>query len=136
MYIQTPEELKEYAHKIAQQHKKVLLYGELGAGKTTFSQWFVEWIGIEWVVVTSPTYTYLNTYQNKLLHIDMYRLETKEQLHETGLLEQITLYDYILIERPKREELYADESRIKLEITKEKDGGRTLHLSNYSWTIL
>ncbi|MBP7847951.1 tRNA (adenosine(37)-N6)-threonylcarbamoyltransferase complex ATPase subunit type 1 TsaE, partial [Patescibacteria group bacterium] len=75
---------------------------------------------------------YLNTYQNKLLHIDMYRLETKEQLHETGLLEQITLYEYILIERTKREELYADESRVKLEITKEKDGGRNLHLSNYS----
>jgi len=62
----------------------------------------------------------------------MYRIENKERFHETGLLEQLTMYDYILIEWPKREELYADEGRVKLEITKEKDGRRKVHLYNFS----
>ncbi|MDR2540501.1 MAG: tRNA (adenosine(37)-N6)-threonylcarbamoyltransferase complex ATPase subunit type 1 TsaE [Candidatus Peribacteria bacterium] len=52
--------------------------------------------------VQSPTYTYLNIYDNKLLHLDMYRLESFEQLIEKGILDQMNEYNYILIEWPKR----------------------------------
>lgn len=54
----------------------VLLNGELGAGKTTFSKGLAKGLGIT-DTITSPTFTLLNTYQGtklKLYHFDMYRL--------------------------------------------------------------
>ncbi|MDR0282058.1 MAG: tRNA (adenosine(37)-N6)-threonylcarbamoyltransferase complex ATPase subunit type 1 TsaE [Candidatus Peribacteria bacterium] len=51
--------------------------------------------------VQSPTYTYINVYDNKLLHVDLYRLEHFGDLVEKGILDQMENYDYILIERPK-----------------------------------
>ncbi|GHV25600.1 hypothetical protein FACS1894176_04480 [Bacteroidia bacterium] len=44
----------------------------------------------------------MNIYDDKLLHVDMYRLESFEQLLEKGILDQMNTYDYILIEWPKR----------------------------------
>ncbi len=132
MRIDTPEELQEFARGLAKIHSKILLYGELGAGKTTFAKGFAEGLWLSSTIITSPTYTYLNIYEKKLLHVDMFRIESSEKLHETGIVEQINQYEYMLIERPRREDLYADDSRMKLEITKEKDGGRSIQLGNYS----
>ncbi len=75
--------------------------GDLGTGKTTFAKGFAEGLGISPEQVQSPTYTYINVYDNKLLHIDLYRLENFDDLVEKGILDQIENYDYILIERPK-----------------------------------
>ena len=53
----------------------VLLNGDLGAGKTTFSKGVACGLGIK-DVITSPTFTLLNEYQGrlKLYHFDTYRL--------------------------------------------------------------
>lgn len=59
----------------------VLLYGELGAGKTTFLQGFAEGLGIE-QHIASPTYAleqrYLTTKGIPFFHIDLYRLGAQE----------------------------------------------------------
>jgi tRNA A37 threonylcarbamoyladenosine biosynthesis protein TsaE len=60
-------------------------------------------------VVQSPTYAYLNIYDDKLLHIDMDRLQTEQQLFESGIIEAIERYPYVLIEWPKYTELYASD---------------------------
>lgn len=59
----------------------VTLDGELGAGKTTFSQGLARGLGIT-AVVNSPTFTIMNTYEGRvgLAHFDWYRLETEEEL--------------------------------------------------------
>lgn len=126
MLLKTPKEIIDLGRELAAQHHKVLLYGELGAGKTTFAKGFAEGLGINPMMVTSPTYTYQNVYDKKLLHIDMYRIESLEKLHETWLLEQISNHDAILIEWPRREELYTAADRWKVEITKEQDGSRNV----------
>ncbi len=128
MKFTNEEELQSYAALLAKDNPKILLWGELGAGKTTFAKWFASAIGIDPMKVTSPTYTYQNVYDDKLLHVDMYRIAEQPHLHETGLLEQINNHDYILIERPKWEDKYADPSRMKIEILKEADGSRTLNI--------
>ena len=57
----------------------ILLYGDLGAGKTTFARGLAAGFGIETVDdVGSPTFTLINQYKGrtKIYHIDLYRVES------------------------------------------------------------
>ena len=65
---------KTFAEKLSG-GEVVLLNGELGAGKTTFTKGVAEGLGIK-DIVTSPTFTLMNEYDGrlKLYHFDMYRL--------------------------------------------------------------
>jgi len=63
----------------------ICLSGDLGAGKTTFTQYFAWALGVE-DQVTSPTFTILHEYQGRLplYHFDMYRIEEPCQLEDIG----------------------------------------------------
>ena len=76
---------KEYA-KSLKAGDIVLLYGDLGAGKTTFTQGLAEGLGIN-EQVTSPTYAYMQNYADRLYHFDCYRLESGAQAELLGLTE-------------------------------------------------
>ncbi len=55
----------------------IILDGELGAGKTTFTRGFVEHFNISPDHVSSPTFTLINVYQGKdvyIYHVDFYRI--------------------------------------------------------------
>jgi tRNA threonylcarbamoyladenosine biosynthesis protein TsaE len=57
----------------------ILLYGDLGAGKTTFTRGLAAGFGIDDVdEVSSPTFTLINQYRGRVMtyHIDLYRIET------------------------------------------------------------
>jgi tRNA threonylcarbamoyladenosine biosynthesis protein TsaE len=57
----------------------VLLYGDLGAGKTVFAKGLAEGFGVTDVnEVSSPTFTLINQYSGRvrIYHIDLYRIET------------------------------------------------------------
>lgn len=57
----------------------ILLYGELGAGKTLFAKGLSDGFGVKDVdEVSSPTFTLINQYSGrvKIYHIDLYRIET------------------------------------------------------------
>ena len=66
----------------------VLLYGELGTGKTTFVRGFVEGIGIDPDEVSSPTFTLIQEYGggSRVYHVDLYRLKS-EEVDDLGLEE-------------------------------------------------
>nr|MBR6100662.1 tRNA (adenosine(37)-N6)-threonylcarbamoyltransferase complex ATPase subunit type 1 TsaE [bacterium] len=66
----------------------------------------------------SPTYAYVNIYDNKLLHIDMYRLSSFDEFIEKGILNQISEFDNIVIEWPKREDQLDLEDPLIIEIEK------------------
>lgn len=65
----------------------VALSGELGSGKTKFVQGICEYFQcLE--QVTSPTFTIINEYHGtkRIAHCDLYRLNTADELFETGLV--------------------------------------------------
>lgn len=88
------EETKIIAQKVAKGLKKsttILLRGDLGAGKTTFTGFLCESLGVE-DVVSSPSFTIVKEYYAKdfkIYHIDLYRLTSEEELIEIGFDEII-----------------------------------------------
>ena len=67
----------------------IVLTGEMGSGKTTFSQYFAEALGVA-EPVTSPTFNLLHNYAGgrlQLHHADLYRLERTGELDDLGLTE-------------------------------------------------
>ena len=83
--VKNLEETKMVAIEFANRLKigdVVLLSGDLGAGKTTFTQFVFKSLGVN-DVVNSPTFAVLKTYKGKdcnLNHFDTYRITTEEAI--------------------------------------------------------
>lgn len=79
-HAENEAETKEIAKSLAdflEEGSVLLLEGNLGAGKTTFTKGIAEGLGIK-EVIKSPTYTLIREYQSgrlPLYHMDVYRLE-------------------------------------------------------------
>ena len=87
----SPEETAALAERLgaAVEAGTVLcLVGDLGAGKTLFTQGFARGLGVTGEV-TSPTFALMNQYRGRLTvtHFDLYRLEREEELDEIGFYE-------------------------------------------------
>lgn len=92
-FMMREEDIKTLAHKVVQilssketsKAKVVLLDGDLGAGKTTFTKELASTIGIDKLSVNSPTFILKKEYKadhsyfRKLVHIDAYRFVTPEE---------------------------------------------------------
>ena len=92
----------------------ILLYGEIGVGKTTFIRYLINQFQklnkLEITEVTSPTFNLLNEYQIndfKINHYDLFRLKSTEEIKNLDLFEDnkntITLVEWpqIIKEKPK-----------------------------------
>jgi len=83
------ESLGEQFGRSAQRGMVIALSGELGAGKTQFVKGLARGLEIS-TRVHSPTFTLVNEYNGgrlKLFHLDLYRLETPEQIASAGIEE-------------------------------------------------
>jgi len=79
----------------------VILRGEVGAGKTTLVKGIAAALGAAAEdEVTSPTFTIVHEYQGisvRLFHLDLYRLETEEQIAVLGIDEMAGYPDSLLL---------------------------------------
>ncbi|WKY47315.1 tRNA (adenosine(37)-N6)-threonylcarbamoyltransferase complex ATPase subunit type 1 TsaE [Eubacteriaceae bacterium ES3] len=78
----------------------ILLKGEMGAGKTLMTRGIAAGLGIGEDAVSSPTYTIVNVYSDKLYHFDLYRLSDHDELYEMGFYDYLDQKAGLIIEWP------------------------------------
>ena len=104
------EEWKDIVNQIIPnlQHNILLLKGNLGAGKTTFSQFLLKELGSS-DEISSTTYSIVNEYdtpKGKIFHFDLYRLKSVEEAYDFGIEEYLDNGYLSIIEW---REIYTDE---------------------------
>ena len=90
------------------EHPILLLKGNLGAGKTTFTQFLLKELGTA-DEVSSPTYSIVNEYHTEkgiVFHFDLYRLKNIQEVHDIGMEEYLDHSYLCIIEWP---EIYEEE---------------------------
>ena len=126
------EETFNFAKKFAQSidyGSIILLKGDLGSGKTTFSKGFSKGLGFDDVIL-SPTYPILNEYNSKdksLYHFDLYRLKSMGEFLEIGGLEYLNSHKAItLVERPELIENIDMVNKIEIEFEHISENERSI----------
>lgn len=76
----------------------VLLEGNLGAGKTTITKGIAAGLGADANEVSSPTFTLIHEYGPRLVHVDLYRLESDREFFTLGLEEYFDRNCIVLVE--------------------------------------
>lgn len=118
------EETRHFAQQIARELKPgalIALKGDLGAGKTTLAKALISsLIDIDEDMVSSPTFTYLNIYENPELmvyHFDLYRLASEQGFIERGFTDFLHTSGICLIEWPERIDSLLPPHYLKIEMT-------------------
>ncbi|MFA6692261.1 MAG: tRNA (adenosine(37)-N6)-threonylcarbamoyltransferase complex ATPase subunit type 1 TsaE [Acholeplasmataceae bacterium] len=109
----------------------ILLDGDLGSGKTTFTKGLALGLGIE-TIVNSPTYTIMKKYQSKdrlrtLYHLDLYRLDGEGS--DFDLEEYIDGIGMVVVEWPYRVESLLPKDHLLVKINKTGDDSREIIMS-------
>jgi tRNA threonylcarbamoyladenosine biosynthesis protein TsaE len=121
------EALGEKFGRAAQCGWVIALSGELGAGKTQFVKGVARGLGIS-TRIHSPTFTLATEYDGgrlKLFHLDLYRLETREQFLSAGLEEFLQPDGVTVIEWAEkmagRSAVMVEWKQVQIEIASEAD---------------
>ena len=129
--IQNIDTIRESAREFIQnigEHKVFAFYGKMGAGSTTFVKAICEELGVE-DVITSPTFAIVNEYEahdQSIFHFDFYRIKRLEEVYDMGYEDYFYSGALCFIEWPELIEDLLPEDAVKVTITENTDGTRTV----------
>ena len=95
MITHSPKETIELGQKLAKQLSRgdvVLLYGDLGSGKTTFTKGVGKGLGVKNTrQINSPSFVLIKEYEGKMpvYHLDLYRLDNLQDIEDIAVEEYI-----------------------------------------------
>lgn len=108
----------------------LLLYGEMGAGKSELARGIAKGLGIQGHV-PSPTFTILQVYEQgrlPLYHFDWYRLGSAQELYELGMEEYLQGNGVAVVEWPDMAQEAIPERHLAVHLTPEGEEGRRIAL--------
>ena len=115
----------------------IFLQGITGSGKTTFVRGILYALGCN-KKVTSPSYTLIEEYHIKnlhILHMDLYRCESLMDIESTGIRDYMDSDTVIIVEWPEKFTEFFSNPSVKLEFNL-KESGRNVHVSSKSANII
>ena len=126
MFTVSLDELNTFANSFWQLVKNAKLFafhGEMGAGKTTLITALCRQKGVK-DVISSPTFSIINEYrflenniERKIYHLDLYRLDSMEEIIQAGVEDCIYSGDICFIEWPERVPEFLSENTVHAYIT-------------------
>ncbi len=151
IFTTSNEETKEFAGSFAKKLKAgdiLCLYGNLGAGKTTFVQGLVKGLGVTKRII-SPTFVIVRSYKlnlksqisnlksqnaaiNMFYHVDLYRLQSEKDMASTGLSDIMQDKNAIIaIEWPEKMGLLIPKKRWEIKFENMGEDKRKISFENY-----
>ena len=131
----SPEQTGQLGSRLAEQLQAgavVAFTGDLGAGKTAFTQGIARGLGVT-DRVTSPTFTIVNEYEGgrlPLFHFDMYRLGSSDELFDIGWEDYLVRGGVCVVEWSEIVEDALDDDCIRVDIRRgEGDNDRTIRIT-------
>ncbi len=114
------EQIGRLLGEIAGPGDVILLYGDLGAGKTTLTQAIARGLSVpEDQYVTSPSFGLMHEYSGRifLYHMDFYRLSGEDDIEGAGLMDYIGGTGLAVIEWPDRLGTLCPVARLEITLT-------------------
>lgn len=105
----------------------VLLFGELGAGKTTLAKGIISGLGVARLEdVTSPTFTLVHVFRNhvRVYHVDLYRISGRSDLESIGLEDLLAEPAVVLVEWAEKLKLRTNWPVVEIRLEAPEAGDR------------
>jgi tRNA threonylcarbamoyladenosine biosynthesis protein TsaE len=107
----------------------ILLYGDLGAGKTTLTKGIASGLGAAAVEdVTSPTFTLVHKYEGstRVYHIDLYRIGDFHDLETLGLEDVFSEQAVVIVEWPEKFTIRTEWPVVRIRLEHVDEGARRI----------
>jgi tRNA threonylcarbamoyladenosine biosynthesis protein TsaE len=128
--LKDTEQLGKIISRCLEKGTVICLDGDLGVGKTALTQFIAKEFGVD-EYITSPTFTIIKEYEGRLpfYHMDVYRIESEDDMYDLGYDEYIYSEGVTIIEWSHNIVGILPEERINIEIQRLDDQRRLININ-------